>query len=110
MNSCKAFKDSIEARYNNTVAETSDKMMKSLNTLETFYETHKDMLGEYNDSIEAIKEETTLTHLETVKIKLEHGGQLNSKTAIPISEHFNKLVVILQNAIDTCVKEMESIY
>ncbi len=109
-NTCKLFADSISAKYESNVGNAFNQEILQYKELKMFYLTHKKILPEYVTSMEQICKEMENIHSELILIQENHNGIISSTTITATAEHHNKLVKILEQTMDKCGQELNSIY
>lgn len=109
-NACKAFVDSLNARYENNVGSTFNQEILCYKEVKLFYLMHKKMLPKYIGEAEQIYHEIENVHREMIRIQTDYDGIISSATVVTMMEHHNKLVEILEQTIDSCCRELNEIY
>lgn len=107
---CRSFSDSLYAKYDNNVANSFNQEMTSFKQFKVFYLLHKNILKEYESTIELICNEVEDVHREMCRIQTDYDGKISSETIVSVAEHHNKLVIILDQAIDMCCRDLSKVY
>lgn len=108
--SCKKFTNSLYEKFGNDVGCSFNEEIQTFKKLRIFYLVHKKAMPAFATAIDQINQRMENVHDGLIHIQNDHNGIISSETIIPVAEHYNKMIEILEQTINDCCQELNSIY
>ena len=106
---CKGFVDSLNSKYQD-VGDAFNREVVSYKEIKVFFLTYGMLLPRYEAYINQLCHEMDNVHREMVRIQVEYESKISSQTILHVAEHHNKMVKVLEQAIDCCGNELDKMY